>query len=317
MPTTVTDQFFTFDPANPPAVGSSVSFVNYSLTDQNDDGDFDQFDNDSINGSDITASYPGDTVTISVPGTGNVTYTGTTFYLANGDVVFTPTDGQALENGTFVSSTFVNTQGPLPIRDLGPPCFAAGTLIETGRGMIPVEQIEVGDLVRTVDNGLQPVRWHGSRGIEAMDKRAPIRFAPGAMGNARELLVSPQHKILVTGWRAELFFGEEEVLVAAVHLVNHDTIHRAPRRHVTYHHLMFDQHEVIIAEGVPSESFFPGSYIMQDADLADEITALFPEMIGTVGEDWMLARTAPKGREASVLCGDRLPVASMIHHLLA
>lgn len=306
MPTTYTDQFFTFDPANPPSGGTSVNFVTYNLIDQNDDNDFDRFDNDSVNGSDISSSYPGDTVTINVLGTGNVTYTGITFYLANGDRVFTATDGQALENGTFVSSTWVSPQGPLDIDDLGPPCFAAGTRIETDKGMTPIEQIEVGDLVRTLDNGLQAVRWRGARGVPALDKRAPIRFAPGAIGNARELLVSPQHKILMSGWRAELFFGEDEVLVAAMHLVNVDTIHRAPRRYVDYHHLMFDQHEILLAEGIPTESFFPGEYILQDDDLRDEVMDLFPEMIGTVGPDWDTARPVLRGQEAKMLCGDRL-----------
>ncbi|MCF2871405.1 Hint domain-containing protein [Octadecabacter sp. G9-8] len=305
MPTTYTDQFFTFDPANPVGGGTPVSFVSYDLTDQNDDNDFDRFDNDSVNGIDISASYPGDTVTINVSGIGNVTYTGITFYLANGDRAFTPTDGQVLENGTFVSSSWVSPQGPLTVSELGPPCFAAGTCIETEKGMTPVEQIEVGDLVRTLDNGLQPVRWRGSRGLAALDKRAPIRFAPGAIGNTKELLVSPQHKILVSGWRAELFFGEDEVLVAAVHLVNADTIHRAPRRHVDYHHLMFDQHEILLAEGIPTESFFPGDYILQDDDLRDEVMDMFPEMIGTVGPDWDTARTVLRGQEAKVLCGDR------------
>lgn len=309
MPTTYTDQFFTFDPANPPGGGTSVSFVNYNLTDQNDDGDLDQSDNDSVNGSDITASWPGDTVTINVPGTGNVTYTGVTFYLANGDRVFTPNDGQVLQNGTFVTSSFVNGQGPLDVGDLGPPCFAAGTLIETERGMTPVQDIEVGDLVRTLDNGLQPVRWRGTRGVAALDKRAPIRFAKGAIGNSRELLVSPQHKILVSGWRAELFFGEDEVLVAAAHLVNADTIHRAPRRHIDYHHLMFDRHEIILAEGIPTESFFPGDYILQDSDLHDEIMDLFPEMIGAANPDWETARTVLRNAEAKVFCGDNLCVA--------
>lgn len=312
MPTTYTDQFYTFDPANPPPGGSAVNFVSYSMIDQNDDGDIEGPDSDTVNGQAISASYPGDTVTINVPGTGNVTYTGTTFYLANGDRVFTPTDGQVLANGTFVSSTWVSPQGPLDVGDLGPPCFAAGTLIETERGMTPVEQIEVGDLVRTLDNGLQSVRWRGARGVPALDKRAPVRFAPGAIGNARELLVSPQHKVLVSGWRAELFFGEDEVLVAATHMINNDTIHRAPRRHVTYHHLMFDRHEILLAEGVPSESFYPGSYILQDEDLADEIMALFPDMVGVVGDDWTTARVIAKGKEASVLCGDRLRSASAL-----
>lgn len=309
MPTTYTDQFFTFDPANPPPGGTAVSFVSYSMTDQNDDGDLDNADNDSINGIDITASYPGDTVTINVPGTGNVTYTGITFYLANGDRVFTPTDGQVLENGTLVSATWVSPQGPLDVGDLGPPCFAAGTRIETEQGLIPVETIQVGDLVRTLDHGLQPVRWRGSRSVPALERRAPIRFAPGAIGNDRELVVSPQHKILVTGWRAELFFGEPEVLAAAAHLVNGDTIHRAPRRHMDYHHLMFDGHEILLAEGIPSESFYPGDYILQDPELHDEVNAIFPEMIGTVGADWSMARRVLKRTEASVLCGDNLIAA--------
>ncbi len=118
--------------------------------------------------------------------------------------------------------------------------------------------------------------------------------------------MSPQHKVLVTGWRAELFFGENEVLVAAAHLVNADTIHRAPRRHVTYHHLMFDAHEILLADGVPSESFYPGDYILQDPDLRDEVEDLFPEMMGKAGADWHMARTVLKGQDAKVLCGDTL-----------
>ena len=143
MPTSYTDQFYVLDPANPPAVGSAVSFSVFSMTDENDDDDLDRFDNDSVDGSDITASWPGDTVTINVPGVGNVTYTGTTFYLADGRSVFTPTDGQVLQNGTFVSSTFVTTQGPLDVNDLGPPCFTKGTMIKTPHGEIPAENIDV------------------------------------------------------------------------------------------------------------------------------------------------------------------------------
>lgn len=279
------------------------------MIDQNDDADLDQFDNDSVNGLDITASWPGDKLRMRLDDGTRVTYTGTTFYLSDGTTVFTPTDGSILGSGTFFRATAVNTQGPLDVADLGPPCFAAGTRIETERGLTPVEQIAVGDLVRTLDHGLQPVRWHGQRGVPALDKLAPIRFAPGAMGNDRELLVSSQHKILVSGWRAELFFGEDEVLVAARHLVNGGTIHRAPRRHVTYHHLMFDAHEILLADGVPSESFYPGDYILQDQDLRGEIVALFPEMINQDVTGWQAARHVLRAAEARVLCGDSLCAA--------
>lgn len=309
MPTTYTDQFYTFDPANPPPSGTAVTFSTFSLTDKNDDGDIDRFDGDSVNGSDVSSSYPGDTVTITVAGGGNVTYVGTTFYLANGQRVFTPTDGQVLQDGIFFDASFVFPQGPLDVGDLGPPCFAAGTRIETNRGAVPIEQIDVDDLVRTSDNGLQPVRWHGLRSVPAMGDLAPIRFAAGTVGNTRPLMVSPQHKMLVTGWRAEMFFGESEILAAAAHLVNHDTICRVPQREVSYHHLMFDAHEVIFAEGAPSESFFPGPHIMADRDLRREIDAVFPGVRRKVSKTWTTARPVVTGREASVLCGDRLIAA--------
>ena len=90
---------------------------------------------------------------------------------------------------------------------------------------------------------------------------------------------------------------------------NSDTIHRAPRRHVDYHHLMFDAHEIILAEGIPTESFYPGDYILQDADLHDEITAMFPQMIGAAGSDWTFVRPVMPGKVAKVLCGDKLQLA--------
>jgi hypothetical protein len=158
--------------------------------------------------------------------------------------------------------------------------------------------------VLTLDHGLQPVRWHGCRGVPALGNRAPIRFAPGTIGNERELLVSAQHKILVSGWRAELFFGEAEVLVAAVHLVNADTIYRAPRRYIDYHHLMFDRHEMLLAEGVATESLYPGKYILQDEASREEIADLFPELFEMAGSAWETARAVLRGQEAKVLCSD-------------
>ncbi|MEL6959011.1 MAG: Hint domain-containing protein, partial [Pseudomonadota bacterium] len=109
---------------------------------------------------------------------------------------------------------------------------------------------------------------------------------------------------LVSGWRAELLFGEDEVFVAATHLVNADTIHRAPRRHICYHHLMFDGHEIVLADGVPSESFYPGSHILKDHDLRAEIELIFPEMLNVTCPDWDVARPVIRGAEAKVLCGD-------------
>ncbi len=181
------------------------------------------------------------------------------------------------------------------------PCFAAGTLIRTARGLRPVETLAVGDRVWTRDHGMQPLRWVGARDVAGDGDFAPIRFAPGALGNRRALLVSPQHRMLVSGWRAELHFGEVEVLVAAKHLVNGDTIHRLPMPRVGYHHIMFDAHQVVAAEGALSESFYAGDCIlMADAALRAELCALFPALAGPAGAG-PLARPVARGAGARTL----------------
>jgi len=303
MPTTYTDQFYLMDPANPPPSGTTLNFAVLTLTDQNDDGDFDRFDNDTVNGSDISSSYPGDTITVNVPGVGNVTYTGITFYLANGQRVFTPNDGQVLQDGTFVSSTWVSPQGPLLVSEMGPPCFVAGTLIETAWGPRPVETLVPGDLVMTRDNGLRPLCWTGGRVVSGLDGHAPVRFETGVLGNDRPLLVSPQHRVLIEGWQAELLFGEAEVLSSAVHLVNGSTIRQVPDRAVSYHHILFDRHEIVQSNGAPTESFFPGETILdEDADLRDEILRLFPELSETrCPAGWSTVRQVTAGCEAAAL----------------
>ncbi|MDJ1008549.1 MAG: Hint domain-containing protein [Paracoccaceae bacterium] len=258
MPTTYTDQFYTFDPANPPPAGTAVTFVQFTLTDENDDGDIDRFNGDSVNGVDVSQSWPGDVVTIDVPGVGQVTYTGTTFYLADGSRVFTPTDGQVLQNGTFVSASFVTTQGPLiPATDLGPPCFAAGTRITTPDGPRAVETLKAGDAVVTRDNGTERLRWTGFREVEGRGRHAPVRFATGSIGNGAPLVVSPQHRMVVRGWRAELLSGHAEMLVAAAHLVNERTVTRMPVPAIRYHHIMCAGHEIVFAEGAETETLDP------------------------------------------------------------
>lgn len=282
MPTTYNDQFYTFDPANPPPVGAAVNVVRLDLVDQNNDGDIDRFDNDSVGGVDVVNSWPGDTVTIDVPGTGNVTYTGTTFYLADGESVFTPTDGQSLENGTFVASTFVNTEGPLLVGDLGPACFTPGTLIDVPGGRRQVERLSPGDLVSTRDHGARLLRHVARARFAAAGAAAPVRFARGALGNDRAFEVSQQHRMLLTGWRAELLFGEAEVLVPAVYLVDGHRIRLRTGGMVEYLHLIFDRHEIVTADGIPSESCYPGPALMARADRAAqaELQRLFPGLQG-------------------------------------
>ncbi|WP_424980787.1 Hint domain-containing protein [Leisingera sp. S232] len=188
---------------------------------------------------------------------------------------------------------------------MGIPCFAAGTLIETAQGAAPIETLVEGDLVKTRDHGLQPIRWIGWRTVDASGDLAPICIKAGTLGNDRDLLVSPQHRILVTGWKASLLFGEEEVLAPAKALVNDKTILWLRLPAITYCHMLFDNHEVILSEGMWTESLHAGQVAI-DA-LGDEsrreILSIFPELEKPVFNETRLARTALRVKEAQILAG--------------
>ncbi len=303
MATTYSDQFFLIDPYSPPPPGTAINFVRLDLIDQNDDGLIGGSNFDSVDGSDIISSWDGDTVTINVPGVGDVTYTGTTFYLADGRRVFTPNDGQVLQDGTLVSTSWVTTDAPLIVpSELGPTCFTPGAQIVTDRGPAPIETLAPGDRVRTRDHGFQPVRWIGRATFAAEGIFAPVLIKKGALGNRTDLKVSQQHRILVTGWRAQLFLGQDEALIAAHHLVNGDSIRLAPGGSVTYIHLLFDQHEIITASGLHSESFHPAAAIeTADRDTLREVAQFFPELYLDAAVRIPAARQVARRHEAQLL----------------
>ena len=142
--------------------------------------------------------------------------------------------------------------------------YVSGTVIDTPDGLRPVETLAAGDAVTTLGNGSRPLRWVGQRRVEAVELLAhpglrPVAFGPGALGNARELLVSPQQRVLIDDWRAAVYFGEDRVLVAAQALVDDQAARVVlPRSGVDYVMLFCDRHEVLLAEGALSESFHPG-----------------------------------------------------------
>lgn len=302
MPTNYSFAFYVMDPGNAPAQNTALSPVTLTVTDQNDDDFIRITGGDTVGGFTVTSVWVNDTITVRNSPTGpDYTITGVTFYRSGAPAVFMPTDGTVLTNAIFRSSTWVNTSTEYPV---GPvPCFVAGTLIDTARGRVAVEDLCPGDLVATRDSGFQALRWTGRVTVPGLGEHAPIRFMAGSMGNDRVLEVSPNHRMLVEGWKAELYFGEEEVLVAAKHLVNGDTILRCPRGDVTYVHLLFDRHEVIFAEGAAAESLHPGDLILKgEGETAREIRALFPELATRAGQlARRAARAIPLGREARVL----------------
>lgn len=189
------------------------------------------------------------------------------------------------------------------------PCFTPGSLVMTINGAVPVEAIRPDDLILTRDGGYQPVRWVGRRDLGLAEVLANPRFAPvcisaGALGwnlPERDMIVSPQHRMLLSDPFTELQFGEQEVLVAAIHLVGRPGIRQLDPRKVSYIHLLLDQHEIIHVDGSWTESYQPGAASLpgEDDPQRDELLALFPELAR--GEVWPAARMSLKRHEATLM----------------
>lgn len=190
-------------------------------------------------------------------------------------------------------------------------CFTPGSMVLTDTGEIAVEDLAPGDRVLTRDSGFQPIRWVGRRDLSHAELIVEPRFNPvfiakGALGSGlpeRDMMVSPQHRMLITDTRAELLFGEHEVLVAAKHLVGMAGVEQRISKAVSYIHILFDQHEVVRADGTWSESFQPGDQTLagMDANQRAEVVALFPSV--SEGKVFESARLTLKANEAKVLIG--------------
>jgi len=182
-------------------------------------------------------------------------------------------------------------------------CFARRTLIETEKGDVPIEFLCAGDRVKTLDQGLQCIRWIGSTRVHGHGIHAPVRIAAGALGNARALWVSQQHRMLLSGWHFEMNFGSTEVLVAAKHLVGLAGVEIIDVPSVEYFHMLFDRHEIVFAEGIESESFHPGAVGMStlSAEQRAEICRLFPSLLSEPESFGKSARLSLRSFEAHVL----------------
>lgn len=207
-----------------------------------------------------------------------------------------------------------NVTGSLEFREIENliPCFTPGTAIATPRGERRVEDLKVGDRIITRDNGLQEIRWIGTRTLSGPELVAsphlkPVLIRAGSLGHGlpeRDLLVSPQHRVLMNSDRAALYFEEREVLAAARHLTDKDGVDIVDTASVTYVHFMFDQHEVVLSNGSWTESFQPGAQVLDGmgGDQRDEIYSLFPELREAEGlESYQAARRSLKRHEARLL----------------
>ncbi|TDT77679.1 Ca2+-binding RTX toxin-like protein [Litoreibacter halocynthiae] len=193
------------------------------------------------------------------------------------------------------------------------PCFTTGTLIATPKGEVPVEALCEGDRVITRDNGLQQIRWIGKKsvGAKALQNYAhlrPVLVQAGSLGHGmpeRDLLLSPNHRVLLMNEQVDVLFEEREVLSSAKHLCQRDGVDVVEASTgVTYWHILFDNHEVILSNGAWSESFQPGDYSLKGVGQAQrsEIFELFPDLSDTVGQSaYGSARLVLKAHEAKLL----------------
>jgi len=192
------------------------------------------------------------------------------------------------------------------------PCFTPGTKIATPKGERLVETLEVGDRVITRDNGIQTIRWVGARNMlgTELNRSAhlkPVLIRQGALGNdlpERDMMVSPNHRMLVANDKTALYFEEREVLVAAKHLTGLKGVDVVDVSHTTYIHIMFDQHEVILSDGTWTESFQPGDMSLAGIGNAQrqEIFELFPELATQDGiAGYTAARRSLKRHEAKLI----------------
>jgi hypothetical protein len=196
-------------------------------------------------------------------------------FIGTGTVALTATGAASsdiINDGTGVEQSLARLGGTVEVSYTYIPCFAAGTRIATPTGAVPIEALRPGDLVRSVLRGTATVRATLHRRVACRTNKAallPVRiradaFAPGQP--ARDLLLSPDHAVYAEG-----------VLIPVRYLVDGAWITRAALDVVSYWHLELDQHDVILAEGLPTESyldtdhragFAPGGQALPAAGLA-------------------------------------------------
>lgn len=189
-------------------------------------------------------------------------------------------------------------------------CFARGTDILTEHGPRRIETLRVGDLVMTRDNGLQPLRWISASKVSNDRRRGnsqiepiaigPDTFAPGVPN--KTLRVSPQHRILLEGPFIDLLLAQEKALASAKSLVNGHNIYecRDEVDELEYWHLVLDQHEIIFANGCPTETLHLGDVALStltDPQIA-ELDAIFPGLFNKQGD---LAYAELRGHEGQVV----------------
>lgn len=166
-------------------------------------------------------------------------------------------------------------------------CLTAGTMIETPDGPRAIEALVAGDMVQT-RAGAKPIQWIGRRKITAAEmarnpKLCPVRIRRGALGPDlpnRDLLTSRQHRMLICSKIAKRMFDTQDALVSAIRLTELPGIDVVEDLEaVEYFHVLLEGHEILTANGAPTESLLAGPIALRALSEAarEEILTLFPE----------------------------------------
>lgn len=235
--------------------------------------------------------------------------------------------GETLTEVFTITSTGGTTDVTININGTDePPCFTRGTLIDTPGGPRPVEDLRVGDEVLTQDNGPQRIRWIGSKRIDLTGPNAdlgmrPVRLRAGSIAPgvpSADMLVSPMHRVIVGGLHTQVLFGHEEMLAAAKHLVNGQSIFVDHVAEVEYVHILFDTHQIVTTMNLASESFYPGGVGLTTFDRGprEEVLNLFPELRTLEGAYGRSARDVLKKYEAELVRDRLAPPVDLLSRIL-
>jgi Ca2+-binding RTX toxin-like protein len=188
-----------------------------------------------------------------------------------------------MNDGAFINAS------DLTQTNTGVVCYGAKTRIETIDGLVEIDRLQPGDLVKTGGNGHHPIRWIRGRTIfhaelQAHPNLVPVRIKAGAMGKGlpkRDLIISQHHRMIVSSDLSSVETGSKEIFIAAKDLIGVPGIEIAiDLTEITYWHFICDQHQVVFAEGAASESLYTGpeALKMLGAEARAEIYQIFPEL---------------------------------------
>jgi hypothetical protein len=189
-------------------------------------------------------------------------------------------------------------------------CFTKGTQILTVGGERAVEDLQVGDEVITKDFGAQKIRWIGRKNLRGLGPtnqgNQPITIKAHAFGPgvpSRDTMLSPNHAILNDHWKTSLYFGDTEVLTAAKSLLNADYAFRSSVVSVSYFHMLLDQHSLVQANGLWSESLYLGSECMKMLSRPNrfEIFSQLPQLGGEISGYGPTARQQVRANVGALL----------------